>query len=276
MNLFGQSDDSSTTHVINSPVIGLSIVEITGKTFIMGSNEEIARDNETPHSVSIDDFAIMTHEVTVAQFKQFIDATGYKTDADKRTDGYGSLCKTNRGKEEKDGVNWKCDPIGNPRPLSDYNHPVVHVSWNDAVSFAEWLSKETGQTWRLPTEAEWEYAARGGDTSIYAGSNNMDIVGWYHQNSNNTTHPVGQKNPNGFGIFDMSGNVWEWCNDWFGIDYYKISPPTNPRGPVSGSSKVLRGGGFSHYARYCRISHRHNRGPNVRNSYNGFRLVCVK
>jgi formylglycine-generating enzyme required for sulfatase activity len=161
------------------------------------------------------------------------------------------------------------------RPQREYNHPVIHVSWNDAAAYAEWLSRKTGQTWRLPTEAEWEYAAQGGKNYKYAGSSIISNVGWYSKNSGGKTHIVGQKSPNNFGLYDMTGNVWEWCSDWFGSDYYKSSPQNNPQGPSSGSGRVLRGGSWSHYARYCRTAHRHNRRPDARNYYNGFRLVLV-
>jgi formylglycine-generating enzyme required for sulfatase activity len=241
----------------------------------MGSSDSEARSNETPHTVTVGDFAMMQYEVTVAAFKRFVDATGYQTDADKRTGNYGSHCKNARGSEKKDGVNWKCGVSCEVRPQSEYSHPVIHVSWNDAVAYAEWLSHETGQTWRLPTEAEWEYAARGGQNYRYAGSSDIGNVGWYSRNSDGTTHSVGQKSPNDFGLYDMTGNVWEWCSDWFGSEYYKSSPQENPQGPPSGSGRVLRGGSWSHLARYCRTAHRHNRRPDARNYYNGVRLVLA-
>jgi formylglycine-generating enzyme required for sulfatase activity len=156
------------------------------------------------------------------------------------------------------------------------DHPVIHVSWNDAVAYSEWLSRETGLTWRLPTEAEWEFAARGGQNQRFAGSDSLDAVGWYSANSGSSTQAVGQKAANGYGLHDMNGNVWEWCSDWFGSDYYESSPQDNPKGPPSGSGRVLRGGSWGHQARYCRTTHRHNRRPDARNYYNGFRLVLVE
>jgi formylglycine-generating enzyme required for sulfatase activity len=175
-------------------------------------------------------------------------------------------------------VNWKCDAEVNIRPQSEYNHPVIHVSWNDANEYCNWLSRKTAKNYRLPTEAEWEYAARGGNQSrgyTYSGSNNVDEVAWYNGNSGSATHAVGQKGPNEMGLYDMSGNVWEWCKDWYGGDYYKISPAIEPKGPSDGSYRVARGGGWSLSARYCRPSFRYDYNPVNRYHGLGFRLVLV-
>jgi formylglycine-generating enzyme required for sulfatase activity len=138
--------------------------------------------------------------------------------------------------------------------------PVINVRWNEAKAYAKWLKKVTGQPFRLPTEAEWEYAARsGGKPEKYAGGDNLDKLGWYSGNSNGTTQPVGQKLANGLGIYDMSGNVWEWCQDWYDGEYYKNSPDKNPRGPATGAFRVVRGGSWNGVARYCRSAYR--RGP---------------
>jgi formylglycine-generating enzyme required for sulfatase activity len=128
----------------------------------------------------------------------------------------------------------------------------------------------------LPTEAEWEFAARGGNSSngyTYSGSNTLDAVGWYDDNSGSKTHPVGGKQPNELGIYDMSGNVWEWCSDWFSSSYYSVSPETNPQGPSSGSFRVVRGGSWFHVAVGCRSAYRFLDIPDFRSSYYGFRLV---
>ena len=138
------------------------------------------------------------------------------------------------------------------------------------------LNAITGKTFRLPTEAEWEYAARGGSKSKdykYSGSNNIDDVAWYDGNSSYKTHEVGTKAPNELGLYDMSGNVWEWCSDWYGE--YSSSTQTNPTGPTSGSYRVLRGGSWDSYAEFCRVSYRSSYTPADRYSYNGLRLVCL-
>lgn len=258
-------------------IAGIKMRRIQGGTFTMGSGDSEARSSETPHTVTVQDFAIMKYEVTVAEFKLFIDDTGYKTDADKGTGGYGSLLKNHNTRTRKytKGVNWKCDVSGKMRPQDEYNHPVIHVSWNDALAYAEWLTLKTGQTWRLPTEAEWEYAAQGGTKYKYAGSNSIRDVAWYSANSGHGTNAVGQKSPNDYGLYDMSGNVWEMCSDWYGEDYYIGSPQENPQGPSSGTARVLRGGGWAHDPQFCRTTFRHHRRPDARNVYNGFRLVLV-
>ena len=159
--------------------------------------------------------------------------------------------------------NWKGDSL-----------PVELVSWNDCQDFIKKLNNLTGKNFRLPTEAEWEFAARGGRKSKsyeYSGSNNFDEVAWYTNNSNGQTHPVGTKKPNELGIYDMSGNVWEWCNDWFGN--YSSSVPTNPTGPTSGSRRVGRGGSWDNVAWYCRVSGRISDSPGIRRNRLGLRLV---
>ncbi|OPZ98989.1 MAG: Serine/threonine-protein kinase pkn1 [Bacteroidetes bacterium ADurb.Bin408] len=259
------------------PVAGIDLKMrgIQGGTFTMGSSDSEAASDETPHTVTVGNFAMMKHEVTVAEFKKFIDDTGYQTDADKRTGNYGSYIWNGNQWEKKDGVNWKCGVNGSLRPQSEYNHPVIHVSWNDAVAYAEWLSKKTSQTWRLPTEAEWEYAAKGGQNYKYAGSDNIAAVAWYNDNSGMKTQEVGQKSPNGFGLYDMTGNVWEWCSDWYKDDYYKTSGSSNPQGPSTGSYRVLRGGSWYYEARGCRSTGRDSDSPDDRSGNTGFRLVFV-
>ena len=154
------------------------------------------------------------------------------------------------------------------------NQPVVGISWHDAVAYCEWLSKQTGQTYRLPTEAEWEYAARGGKESkgfYYAGSNELDEVGWYNENSEAKTQPVGEKKPNELGLYDMSGNVWEWCQDWYGD--YPQGTLRDPKGPDTGQYRVLRGGSWHYYVSYCRLPLRFHYGPTGRVNGFGFRLA---
>ena len=154
--------------------------------------------------------------------------------------------------------------------------PVKTVTWYDCQEFVSRLNRLTGRTFRLPTEAEWEYAARGGNQSLhykYSGSNNIDEVAWYFNNSGSSTHAVGTKSPNELGIYDMSGNVYEWCSDRNGD--YSAGAQTNPQGPSSGSGRVLRGGSWDRDARGCRVSNRSNFGPSSRFSYYGLRLVLV-
>ena len=158
------------------------------------------------------------------------------------------------------------------------NLPVEQVSYNDAMEFCKRLSEMTGKTFTLPTEAQWEYAARGGQKApeqpeIYAGSNNINDVTWYEENSNGKTHPVATKAPNALGIYDMTGNVFEWCLDWYGS--YKGGDVTNPNGPEKGKDRVLRGGSWRGEAKNCRISYRYNYGPDHNRFNLGFRVVML-
>ncbi|MCL2042466.1 MAG: formylglycine-generating enzyme family protein [Bacteroidales bacterium] len=168
---------------------------------------------------------------------------------------------------------WEKIMGNNPSYFKGNNLPVEQVCWYDAQDFLRKLNEKTGKNYRLPTEAEWEYAARSDKKSKgyeYSGSNDIDEVAWYGNNSKQTTHPVGQKSPNALGIYDMSGNVWEWCNDWWGE--YTKDPQINPKGPKSGSYRVLRGGGWSSYTHSCRVSDRRINAPNNRSYNGGFRL----
>ena len=156
------------------------------------------------------------------------------------------------------------------------NYPAYNINWFECQEFVIRLSSLTGRTFRLPTEAEWEYAARGGNQSRhykYSGSNNIFDVAWYEINTGGSTHAVGTKTANELGIYDMSGNVWEWCSDWDGD--YSAGAQTNPQGPSSGSDRVLRGGGWSSFARYCRVSYRDCNPPDYSYSRLGLRLVLV-
>jgi hypothetical protein len=164
----------------------------------------------------------------------------------------------------------------NPSYFKGYDLPVESVSWDDCQEFIKKLNQLTGKTYRLPTEAEWEYAARGGKKSKgyqYAGGNSIKEVAWYNGNTGYGTHPVGQKQPNELGLYDMSGNVWEWCQDWY--DSYASSSQTNPTGPTSGSYRVLRGGSWDYGVGECRVSNREASNPSFRSGGRGFRLVLV-
>ena len=154
------------------------------------------------------------------------------------------------------------------------SYPVENINYEDCQSFLTKLNQLTGQTFRFPTEAEWEFAAKGGTQSkgyTYAGSNTIDDVAWYTNNSSSTTHPVAQKKANELGLYDMSGNVWEWCLDW--SDSYSSSAQTDPTGAASGSYRVLRGGSWYNVATYCRVAYRGADTPAIRDRSNGFRLA---
>ena len=162
----------------------------------------------------------------------------------------------------------------NPSNWKAYDRPVEMVSWNDAMEFCAELSRMTGRRFTLPTEAEWEYAARGGKKSTnakYSGSSSVANVAWYDGNSGRQTHPVGKLRPNELGIYDMSGNVWEWCLDWYGS--YSSASQTDPMGPGSGSIRVLRGGSWHNGAKGCRVSYRNGNTPGSRPYDSGFRVV---
>jgi len=250
----------------------------------MGSSDRsFPADGEGPvRQVTVDSFWIDPTAVSNLQFAAFVEATGYVTEAEQFKWSFvfagflpDDFPPTQAVAEapwwrKVMGADWR-HPEG---PHSDFrgreNHPVVHVSWHDALTYARWAGK------RLPTEAEWEYAARGGPKSqgyIYAGSDNPDDVAWYADNSGGQIHPVGQKQPNELGLYDMSGNIWEWCWDWYGEDYYASSPSDNPRGPTSGTRRVLRGGAFDTTPTITRIARRLGYYPSVRHEEKGFRCV---
>ena len=178
------------------------------------------------------------------------------------------------GKTEVTQALWKAVMGSNPSKFKGENLPVENVSWDDCQVFVRKLNSLTGQNFRLPTEAEWEFACRGGNNSLgykYSGSDNIDNVAWFDCNSGRKTHFVATKSPNELGIYDMSGNVWEWCSDWY--DKYSSGAQTNPKGPESGSGRVGRGGSWNYIARYCRSSFRFNDCPAIRRRNLGLRLA---
>jgi formylglycine-generating enzyme required for sulfatase activity len=218
----------------------IPMVYVAGGTFTMGCTSEQGGDcydDEKPaHSVTLSSYYIGKYEVTQAQWKAVMDS--------------------------------------NPSYFKGDNLPVEYVSWNDVQEFIRKLNQKTGKNYRLPTEAEWEFAARGGGSSRgykYSGSNTVGNVAWYTGNSGSKTHPVGAKQANELGIYDMSGNVWEWCSDWYG-DYSNASQ-TNPRGISTGSLRVLRGGSWSNGAGDVRVSIRFDNIPDSRIISIGFRLA---
>ena len=178
------------------------------------------------------------------------------------------------GKYEVTQALWQAVMGSNPSNFKGDDLPVEKVSWDDCQDFISKLNAMTGKRFRLPSEAEWEYAARGGNKNRgyqYSGSNTLGDVAWYYGNSGPKTHAVGTKQPNELGIYDMTGNVWEWCQDWFGS--YSSSPQTNPTGAAYGSIRVCRGGSWNYSAGLCRTSYRGNNSPDDRFSYLGLRLV---
>jgi formylglycine-generating enzyme required for sulfatase activity len=175
-------------------------------------------------------------------------------------------------KHEVTQVLWQAVMGNNPSEFKGMQRPVENVSWDDVQEFLRKLNdRNDGYRYRLPTEAEWEYAARAGTTGKYYGD--LDAIAWYDDNSGSETHPVGGKQPNGFGLFDMVGNVWEWCQDWYDDRYYGNSPPVDPTGPVEGKLRILRGGSWSSVAWNSRVSRRRCLAPVVWVSQCGFRCV---
>jgi len=223
--------------------LGMAFVWIEPGTFMMGSpSSESGRDSdETQHRVTLTKgFYMQTTEVTQGQ--------------------------------------WKAIMGRNPSKFSSCgdNCPVEQVSWNDVQDFIRKLNQRTGQTYRLPTEAEWEYACRAGSSTRFCFGDSDSELGnyaWYYDNAGSKTHPVAQKRPNAWGLYDMHGNVWEWCSDWYGD--YPSGSVTDPEGPSSGSIRVFRGGGWNGFARFCRSAIRYRYEPGVRSFILGFRLVCL-
>jgi formylglycine-generating enzyme required for sulfatase activity len=264
---------------ISKPVI--EYADIPGGTFTMGSPaEEPSRGaDENQFQVTVSSFKISKKEITYKQFKAFVDATGYQTDAEKGTaGGKGSVLWKDGKFQTVDGISWKNDPMGNPRTDADSSQPVVHVSWKDAKAFAEWIGA------RLPTEAEWEYAARAGATTPfnvgkclkaevvnYNGA--IPLIGCKAGENRGKTLPVGSFAPNGFGLFDMHGNVAEWCSDAYGP--YPTEPQTNPKGPEKGAGHVFRGGSWRDNGNRCRLAFRDKFNAGNRYSFIGFRVVSL-
>jgi formylglycine-generating enzyme required for sulfatase activity len=232
------------------------MVYVTGGSFMMGSNKY---DYEKPiHKVYVKDFYIDKYEVSNGQYCKFLNEKGNQKEGAAWLDIKSKYCKIVK-------------QSGSYVPVSDYaNHPVIEVSWYGARAYANWSGK------RLPTEAEWEYAVRGGSKSKgykYSGSNNVGDVAWYAGNSGSKTHPVGTKQSNELGLYDMSGNVWEWCADWYGNNYYDKSPYENPTGPSSGDYRVLRGGSWISNDCNVRCAYRGYCDPSGSDYSIGFRCV---
>lgn len=220
------------------------MVKVEGGWFNMGSSDG-DNDEKPVHRVRVDSFAIAKYEVTFDEYDRFCEMTGREKPDD---NGWG------RGKK-----------------------PVINVSWTDANEYCRWLGSITGQKFRLPTEAEWEFAAKGGIKNQglrYSGSDNINEVGWHSGNSGGTTHDVGTRRPNELDIYDMNGNVWEWCSDWYNETYYASSSERNPKGPLSGIYHSLRGGSwYSFDGRVCRNTVRVRDTAEYKDNTAGFRVV---
>ena len=219
-----------------------NMVSVEGGTFTMGCSSEQSdceTDEKPTHQVTLSSYYIGKYEVTQAQ--------------------------------------WEAVMGNNPSYFKCASCPVEVVSWDDVQVFISELNNKSGKRYRLPTEAEWEYAARGGAKRQgykYSGSHELNSVGWNVDNSGSKTHPVGQKSPNELGIYDMTGNVWEWCSDWYGG--YSSGSQTNPEGASNGSFRVLRGGSWYYSAQNCRVSYRNYLFSPVNRYFSfGFRLVLV-
>lgn len=219
--------------------IEASMVVVAGGSFLMGNGSIEAQLCEKPeHEVTVSSFAISKFEVKQQWFQTLADE--------------------------------------NPSKRKSPAHPVEQVSWDDAQKFIRMLNLFSGKNYRLPTEAEWEFAARGGIKSAgfkFSGSNNISEVAWHFGNSGLKPGIGGKKMPNELGLFDMSGNVYEWCNDWFGEHYYKNSPQNDPQGPATGMRRVYRGGGWGDNTQRCQSTCRNSWFPENRADYFGFRLA---
>lgn len=244
-----QQSANNSSYTVTVGGVSFNMIYVQGGSFEMGSNT--GESDEKPiHTVTVSDYSIAEFEVTQELWQAVM----------------GTTVRMQRDKENN---SWPLRGEGS-------NYPMYYVSWNEAQEFINELNRRTGKNFRLPTEVEWEYAARGGNKSVgyqYAGSNNLNDVAWNTDNSGSATHPVGQKRANELGLYDMSGNVWEWCSDWYGD--YSTSAQTNPKGASSGSYRVYRGGSWDDRAYNCRSAYRFS-ALSTAPSTLGFRLVSPK
>lgn len=312
--------DKQPPAIVNS--LGMRLVKIPAGAFMMGNHEASVEmpksfpqydayrfnlaDEYPVHEVRIThSFYLGAYAVTVGEFRTFADQTHYATDAerndeisspsgsDKKRSGYGGYGynpKTGKLDEQRNpNVNWRS--VGFPQTE---RHPVTNVSWNDAVAFCKWLSGKEKKTYRLPTEAEWEYSCRAGSTTRYFFGDDPELLvkfaNTYDRSTAKTqpewikfalasddgfpfTAPVGSFAPNKFGLYDMHGNVWQWVSDWYADDYYAHSPVEDPQGPETGGEHLRRGGGWATWAFYCRSSFRNYNTSQSRYFNLGFRVV---
>jgi len=237
--------------------IGMKLVLIPAGEFMMGSPEydkDADADERPQHKVRITKpFYFGATEVTQEQYEKVM----------RKNPSWFS--KTDGGADKVKGIDAS-------------SFPVEMVSWDDAAEFCKRLSTKEGQTYRLPTEAEWEYACRAGSTTRYCFGDDpkqLHEYAWFSDSRDGRPHPVGQKKPNRWGLYDMHGNVSEWCSDWYGQDYYAESPTDDPTGPVAGPTRVYRGGSWGSSASYCRAAYHNGDRPGARSPGLGFRVAAV-
>ena len=299
---------TSKNEITNS--IGMKLTLVPSGEFMMGSGESVEetvafftknygmvyltadlfKDEHPQHRVRITKpFYLGAYHVTRGQFRQFVKDSAYKTDAEKGEEpgAYGWNSKKEQIDFSKD-YSWQ-----NAGFEQTDEHPVVNVSWNDAVAFCKWLSRKEGKSYRLPTEAEWEYACRAGTTTRYYSGDDPETLAkvanvadatakakfpawkWTIKASDGYvfTAPVGQFKPNAFGLYDMYGNACQWCADWYGRDYYGISPVDNPKGPSTGDDRVVRGGSWGDGAGFASSAFRRRFSPGKRCGDASFRVA---
>ena len=287
--------EKEQTYYVNT--LGMRFVRISSSSFQMGSpwTDRHGAANERPvHTVVISrDFYLGAHEVTVRQFETFVNATSYRTDAE---EGRSAKTWTGRRWAAQKSLNWR-----SPGLYQSPSHPVVCVSWHDAAAFCEWLSDKEGVAYRLPTEAEWEYACRAGSFTPYWWGANEQRAGFLENVADETaseqwrvltasrrwappgifpsndgytfTAPVAKLRANAFGLYDMIGNVREWCQDWYSKSWYARSGKTDPRGPTRGLQRVVRGGSWAHGPLSCRSGNRYREDPKNSSTAIGLRVV---
>ncbi|MDB5282510.1 MAG: Sulphatase-modifying factor protein [Bacteroidota bacterium] len=262
LSVFAQKKDKPKSKA--APIDLNKYILVEGGTYSMGTDKMVETHEGPPHTVTVKGFYLAKTETTYEDYDKFCFETKYDTAGGA---GWG------RGKQ-----------------------PIVNVTWLEAVKYCNWLSAkeklskcylindttkevkylDTAKGYRLPTEAEWEYAARGGNKSkntLHAGGNDLSTVGWFAGNSGNRAMPVAQKAPNELGFYDMTGNVWEWCWDVYDWNYYKVSPAEDPKGPATGSYRVMRGGAFYNQPNYTHIVTRQNAGIGFKQNSVGFRVA---
>ncbi len=276
-------------------VIGMEFVLVKGGCFEMGDifGDGIPDEELPVHEVCVDDFYLSKFQVTNEQFKKFIDATGYRTTAEEQGTGFG-LGQYGPGKAEyRAGLDWRHPLWPGDTIEKKMDHPVLQVSWDDAQVFVRWLGNRVGKAYRLPYEAEYEYAARSGGKKYKFSWGNGEPSGNVADRSFKKvfkyvkpeqmfenykdgyafTAPVGSFKPNELGLYDMTGNAFSWCEDWFNSEYYKDSPKMNPHGPDHGLERVARGGSWYNRPRFSRDSYRGYAPADARNDNIGFRLA---